>query len=345
MRKLLGIIAIFLLIVSLSACGRSESSNSSEAFTPRDDLPEGAYSLGDTFEFMDFEITIGTDISWSTGLEFSMDDGRPFFYFPVTVQNLRMGESRRLYDYFNGAFAPNGHLLPHMFGAVSAQLIDKDPVTSYINVWYEGDGEYIIELRDQDLLRMFGNDERTEIRIEIEADEEIAMSWQDEFAVPQLPIDIVHGEISSTDSPLTLGATFTFNGFKITIGDEIAGFTGIDSMHERHDGREVFYIPVIMTNIDEESRLFIYMDFTMHGPAEERMPYFGFTSVTFHNNLSGGASFERIDNLRPESYATAYFILRYEGDGEYRIVFRTRHATPSDFAEIIFFLEDRMIVQ
>jgi len=343
-RKFVSIIAILALLVTLSSCGIS-GSDEPETFIPHDDLPDGVYSLGHIFEFMDFEITIGTYIGWSTAPESSMYEGRPLFYFPITVQNLSSGESRSLYDYFNGAFSPNGTILDRMFGGVSIQPIGREPVTSYMKVWYEGDGEYVIELRDQNLLRMFGNDEQAEIRIEIEADEETAILWQDEFVVASISTDIYHGDISSTYQPLTLGDTFIFNGFKITIGDEVAGFTGIDSMHERHDGREVFYIPVIMTNTSEESRRFVYMNFRMYGPDEERMPYFGFISATFHNHLSGDVSFERIGDLRPGSYTTAYFILRYEGDGEYRIVFRTRHETPSDFSKIIFFLEDRMIVE
>ena len=109
------------------------------------------FSLGETFEFDDLEITIFDDFSWGV-ISNSWSDlyGEEYFYLPVTVTNI--GDSTNSFPWNFTIFGPDGVELANVARGVEGDDISRSgdirpdvTLEGYIHVLFDGNGEYVIE--------------------------------------------------------------------------------------------------------------------------------------------------------------------------------------------------------
>ena len=111
------------------------------------------FALGDTFEQSGLEVTFGTDIVWGqVNNEWSRDHGVEFFKVPVTIENI---SNSTINSFFPRQYGPDGRSLDSIW--ISGV---EDDITSmgglrpgayndgYLYFRYEGDGDYVAELRN-----------------------------------------------------------------------------------------------------------------------------------------------------------------------------------------------------
>ena len=111
------------------------------------------FSLGDTFEQSGLEVSFGTDIAWGqVNNEWSRDHGVEFFKVPVTIENI---SNSTINSFFPRQYGPDGRSLDSIW--ISGV---EDDITSmgglrpgaynegYLYFRYEGDGDYVAELRN-----------------------------------------------------------------------------------------------------------------------------------------------------------------------------------------------------
>lgn len=113
------------------------------------------YTLGDTFEFDDLKITLGTNLVYTT-----MNDKYSDYYkktvikIPVTIENLK-DESHGLNMFYYNFFGSNGTEINEISIYYENDGIDNAgdlrkgaSYTKYFYVIYDGDGTYALELEN-----------------------------------------------------------------------------------------------------------------------------------------------------------------------------------------------------
>jgi len=151
-----------------------------------------------------------------------------------------------------------------------------------MHILHAGDGEYIIEFG-------VGNTEIT-VTFELEFDFDAVPEVQTEFS---------------------LGETFEFDGFEITIADDVAWGTISDEWSD-HDGESYFFVPITATNNGDETNS-LGWNFSIFNPS-------GATSedITFDIEVE---DFSRTGDIRAGGTITGYIHFLFEGDGDYTIEF------------------------
>ena len=109
------------------------------------------FKLGEAFEFEGLEITIEDDISWGTiDRRFSDNDGKDYFYFPVTFTNNTDGSTGFPWSFT--IFGPDGVEIDGIAWDVEADDISRSgdirpgaTASGYLHILFVDDGEYVIE--------------------------------------------------------------------------------------------------------------------------------------------------------------------------------------------------------
>ncbi len=116
----------------------------------------------------------------------------------------------------------------------------------------------------------------------------------------------------TNDDILTLGSTFEFDNLEITLGGDI-NWTTIDNEFADHAGADVFYIPITVTNLSDETHglnMFAVRQFGSQGTQLDSIStWFMENDIDFAGEMRSGATQE------------AYMHILYDGDGEYVLEF------------------------
>lgn len=127
----------------------------------------------------------------------------------------------------------------------------------------------------------------------------------------QSAADYVEPVSDSAPSELTLGDTFNFDDFEITLGTEL-DFTKIKNKYSDHHKESVIAVPVKATNKGEETgsvNMFFVKYFGPDGTEIDNVMYY------FDDDILNKGS------IRPNATLEGYFHLLYAGDGDYYISF------------------------
>jgi len=111
---------------------------------------------------------------------------------------------------------------------------------------------------------------------------------------------------------LSLGSTFDFDNIRVTLGETI-GWTDINVSWSDNDGKDVFSIPITVTNIYSSSHRLHRWMVTMFGPDGLRLDE---VDSYFNNDIFNGRN-----DMRPNATMHSYIHILYDGDGEYVIEF------------------------
>lgn len=108
-----------------------------------------------------------------------------------------------------------------------------------------------------------------------------------------------------------IGETFSFMNFDITIGN-ITGFLKIDKELSNDHGKEIFKVPISVTNKNKEAEHFSMFYYKMYNPEGKEI-------------LSKGSYYDdALDyapDLEPNDSYDKYLYIPYEGDGSYLLEF------------------------
>lgn len=119
-------------------------------------------------------------------------------------------------------------------------------------------------------------------------------------------------EDTSTDTAIkTLGDTFTFDGFEITLSEEVT-YTTVPNQFSEHYGKDVIRVAATVKNNNDETdslSSFDYKFFGTQGAELGSLTYYFDDSVGQAGELRAGGSYE------------AAFYLLYDGNGTYAIEF------------------------
>lgn len=119
-------------------------------------------------------------------------------------------------------------------------------------------------------------------------------------------------EDTSTDTAVkTLGDTFTFDGFEITLAEDYT-FTTITNQYSDHYGKDIVRVSATIKNNNDETDSLSSLDYKFYGSAGSELSSVGYyfdDSVTSAGELRSGASYEKA------------FYLIYDADGTYAIEF------------------------
>ena len=127
------------------------------------------------------------------------------------------------------------------------------------------------------------------------------------------------------EGALALGATFELDDFIIALGDTI-GWTTVDRDWSDFYGRDVFYLPITLTNLSAETRAAHSLFVRAFGPNGLELDRIGWD---FQNDLFSAG------HMRPGAILESYMHILYEGEGEYVLEF-VNWDWQSDDIEVIF---------
>lgn len=145
----------------------------------------------------------------------------------------------------------------------------------------------------------------------VNANPSMSSSKEDSTKEETTPITEAATE-AAKDKELTVGDTFEFDGFEITLGKDIS-FTKVDNEFADSHGADVIKIPVTLVNKDSESKslnMFYCKIFNAEGKESENL--FAYFSA---DDVSG-------ETLRPNATSDDKFIHAvYTTDGDYYVEF------------------------
>ena len=301
MKRVVIVLLIVMAILVVSACdliagnGGIDNNSASSVLT-----------LGQTFEFNGFEITLKEDIAFARIVSSYLESaGAYLFYVPITLTNIGSAVSER--NPFFGSneqnpslltvFSPDGlsksdHAVGELFieffeTNVLAMMESVEPgatVERNLYIMYAQDGEYVIE---------FASDSGEVIKI---------LKFMLEFDFDALP-----------GTQTGLGETFDWGGLEITFAEDVVWGVIKDRWSER-SGENYFLLHVSATNNSQDTMWFpgeVYK----FGPNGHSLPYF----------FSGSDRDDIMllhDAMLPGDSKSAYFHLLYVGEGEYTLQFR-----------------------
>ena len=124
--------------------------------------------------------------------------------------------------------------------------------------------------------------------------------------------DYSDDEDNSTDTAIkSLGDTFTFGGFEITLGESVT-FTTISNQYSEYNGKDVVRVTATIKNNSNETDSLSSLDYKFYGSLGTELStveYYFDDSVAQAGELRPGASYEKA------------FYLLYDGNGTYAIEF------------------------
>jgi len=270
-------------------------------------------TLGDseTFEFMNFEITIQAEMNWTTiNNGWHELGGAYIFYVPIVVTN--RGDQSDYFDTFlYRTFGPDGvemvdvaWLLEDSI-AYERQLSPNEQITSYLPFLFVGDGRYTIEFDDWGLASR-----NMIIEFDVESPEHI--NFYDEENNRRAELDILD--------------TLQFADFEIIFFDDIS-FEIIRNTFSDVQGQVMFYLPVNVTNTSHRTSM-------VPGYQVLNPMGFGLDDIYFgRDTLSSPVT------LRPDATWQTYLHVLFEGEGEYVIEF-SQFGMAATTAEIQVYLND-----
>ncbi len=144
-KGLLVVLTLFLTVTLITGCTSESSDNDSQKKT---------YGLGETFTFDDLEITLGSDISFTTiKNEYSEHNGKDVIKLPITVKNLKdetHGLNMFNYKVYGSQGAEADTVSSYFDDAVdyAGDLRSGASYTKYMYFIYDGNGQYTIEFDD-----------------------------------------------------------------------------------------------------------------------------------------------------------------------------------------------------
>ena len=124
--------------------------------------------------------------------------------------------------------------------------------------------------------------------------------------------DTEEEEDTSTDTAIkTLGDTFTFDGFEITLSEEVT-YTTVPNQFSEHYGKDVIRVAATVKNNNDETDSLSSLDYKFFGTQGAELG-----SLTYYFDDSVGQAGE----LRTGGSYEAAFYLLYDGNGTYAIEF------------------------
>jgi len=287
MKKYYTLLALILsAVLLLSACG-----NGAEP-----EKEEGPLTLGQTFEFNDLEITLGSNIGFTQfRSNHSDNDGAYVFYIPATVKNIGTS-SNGLNNWDVTVYSPDGMSITNTNNAFEIEwAFEEESIFAKGNVQpdvikqgniyvpYDKDGEYIIEFNTH-----------TEENIGIKFDVKFNFD-----AIPQVQTEF------------KLGEKLEVAGLEITFIDDISWDT-IRNNWSENAGKPYFYLPVSMRNISDEAKGFPW-GMQIHGPNGQTVD-----TVEWEVEEEG---IKRANDLVPGASIQENLYILYVGDGDYTFTF------------------------
>lgn len=136
------VLALFLTVTLITGC-TSESGDS--------DSKKKSYGLGETFTFDDLEITLGSDISFTTiKNDYSEYNGKDVIKLPITVKNLKdetHGLNMFYYKVYGSQGSKSNSVTSYFDDGVdeAGDLRSGASYTKYMYFIYDGNGKYAIE--------------------------------------------------------------------------------------------------------------------------------------------------------------------------------------------------------
>lgn len=147
LKNVLIIVTLILSITILTGCGSESSSGGS-------DSKKNSYTLGETFNFDDLEITLGKDYSFTTiDNEYSENYGADVIKLPITVKNLKE-ETHGLNIFYYSVFGSKGTEVDEVNTYFDDNIDEAGELrtgasyTKNMYFVYDGDGQYAIEFND-----------------------------------------------------------------------------------------------------------------------------------------------------------------------------------------------------
>lgn len=264
---------------------------------------------GNTFEFDNIEITLGNTVGWTTvDNSFSDFNGETVFYIPITVVNLA-NETHGFNSFWATTFGSTGTRLDSITAFFDNDITWAGNMragatqSAYWHFLYDGDGDYFIEIDDfftQIEIMMPIRYGMAEIQFSIDAP---APSGQQN--------SVGTNTADASNETVALGDTFIFDDLEITFGTEI-NWTTLSNQFSDFNGRDVFYIPVTVTNISDGTHglnTFWGTVFGIDGTRLENISFYFNDDIALAGNMRSGAT------------QTAYWHFLYEGSGDYVIEF------------------------
>jgi len=114
-------------------------------------------------------------------------------------------------------------------------------------------------------------------------------------------------EEQTASSVLTFGSTFVFDELEITIHERF-GWTTVQNQFSDIDGYDVFYLPITITNVGDETNGLNVFSYRIFGSTGLQLDS---VSAFFDNDLTWAGS------MRPGATLETYMYILYNGDGEY----------------------------
>ncbi len=149
------VLGVIILIGIVFSDGDSNSNNSENktAQNVEENKEKNKYTLGETFEFDDLEITFGTEVSFVTlDNQFSEHNGASVVRLPITVKNNK-SQNHNLNMFYIKTFGTKGTELDSVSSyfmedcvEFGGELREGASYTKYMYFLYDGDGEYEIVL-------------------------------------------------------------------------------------------------------------------------------------------------------------------------------------------------------
>ena len=146
-KNVLIIVTLILSITILTGCGSESSSDGG-------DSKKNSYTLGETFNFDDLEITLGKDYSFTTiDNEYSENYGADVIKLPITVKNLKE-ETHGLNMFYYSVFGSKGTEVDAVNTYFDDNIDEAGELrtgasyTKNMYFVYDGDGQYAIEFND-----------------------------------------------------------------------------------------------------------------------------------------------------------------------------------------------------
>ncbi|MCL2820221.1 MAG: DUF4352 domain-containing protein [Oscillospiraceae bacterium] len=247
------------------------------------------FAMGETLEVDGMEITFINDVSWGViHSRWSDNDGKPYFYFPVSLRNT--SDEAKGFPWSFTIHGPNGQTVDTVEWDIDEEgirraneVVPGASIQENLHVLHVGDGEYKFTFSDWSLM-----DDLT-ITLSVTLDPDALPVIQTEF---------------------TLNETFVFDDFEITIGDDIE-WIKINSRWSEFHNRDVAVFPITVKNVGDSTNSFGY-NFKLYGPNGielDRIAWYVDDDVSGTGDIRSGATLE------------SKIHILYEEDGEYVIEF------------------------
>jgi hypothetical protein len=152
---------------------------------------------------------------------------------------------------------------------------------------------------------------------------DVSEQSQDESAtdVVTMPAPVVESESESETEQFvpTFGDSFGFDGFNVSIGNELDEFKIVDNQFSEHDGKNIVVLPITVTNVSNDIRLFNSMYMTIYAPDGTQTKHFGILFMA--DDVFG------VGKMMAGGTATTSIHFEYKGDGDYFIEFNNMNVS------------------